>query len=656
MDAYIVSLLKAWWGDAATRRERLLLRPPAADHRRPLALPRRCCDMLDGTVTGLLRHRARTRRSARRTARCSGWRWPSSTGSSSATSPRSRPRPFWYDSPEIESGELRTEEIGTEVFFLPAAAHTEKDGSFTNTQRLLQWHHKARRAAGRLPLRAVVLLPPRPDASASKLAGSTDPRDRPLLDLTWDYPTRRQDRGARRRGGAARDQRLRTRDGSALSELHRAEGRRLDRLRLLDLLRASSPTASTRRRAASPARSRTGSRPSGAGRGRRTAASSTTAPRPTPTARRGPSARSYVWWDEDEQKWTGARRPGLRRRQAARLRPARRRGRPRTRLAATTRSSCRPTAAAGCSRPQGLVDGPLPTHYEPHESPFRNPLYDAATEPGAPASTGTDEPDGNPVDGAAGRRDVSRTCHDVPPDRAPHRRRDVALGAVPRRAAARDVLSRSAPSSRASAGSSTAAGRRSSTARAAIEARVLVTERIAPLHVDGRDGPPGRRCPTTGARAGSTTRRLRQRPVRARARPERAHPGGQGGDLRHPRRAGGRAGRALRSSSTSYRRRAGPTGSAREPGSGHGLRTATRGTRIGFFTDTTRLHRLQGLRGRVQGVEPRARGRPATAPGTRYDNTGGLGANTWRHVAFVEQRERAALDGDRAGRRRTSAG
>ena len=34
-------------------------------------------------------------------------------------------------------------EIPTEVFFMPAAAHTEKDGSFTNTQRLLQWHWQA---------------------------------------------------------------------------------------------------------------------------------------------------------------------------------------------------------------------------------------------------------------------------------------------------------------------------------------------------------------------------------------------------------------------------------------------------------------------------------------------------------------------------------
>src|SRR5690625_5740807 len=33
---------------------------------------------------------------------------------------------FWKDGPEIESGELRTEEIGTEMFFLPAANHTDR--------------------------------------------------------------------------------------------------------------------------------------------------------------------------------------------------------------------------------------------------------------------------------------------------------------------------------------------------------------------------------------------------------------------------------------------------------------------------------------------------------------------------------------------------
>ncbi len=94
---------------------------------------------------------------------------------------------FWKDGPEIETGEMRTEDIGTEVFFFPAANHAEKQGSFTNTQRLLQWHRKA--------------LDPPGDARSDlwfyfhlgrilkeKLADSTDERDRPLLDLVWDYP------------------------------------------------------------------------------------------------------------------------------------------------------------------------------------------------------------------------------------------------------------------------------------------------------------------------------------------------------------------------------------------------------------------------------------------------------------------------------------
>ncbi len=44
---------------------------------------------------------------------------------------------WWKNGPEIETGEMRTEDIDTEVFLLPAATHIEKAGSFTNTQRLL---------------------------------------------------------------------------------------------------------------------------------------------------------------------------------------------------------------------------------------------------------------------------------------------------------------------------------------------------------------------------------------------------------------------------------------------------------------------------------------------------------------------------------------
>jgi formate dehydrogenase iron-sulfur subunit len=40
-----------------------------------------------------------------------------------------------------------------------------------------------------------------------------------------------------------------------------------------------------------------------------------------------------------------------------------------------------------------------------------------------------------------------------------------------------------------------------------------------------------------------------------------------------------------------------------------------------------------------------------TLTGMSYDNTGGLSADTWRHVAFIEQPEPAAADGDSDGLR-----
>jgi formate dehydrogenase major subunit len=93
---------------------------------------------------------------------------------------------FWRIAPEIERGDVRTEDIGTEVFFFPAAAHTEKNGSFTNTQRLLQWHHKAVDPPGdcRSELDFIFTLG---QQLKTMHETSQDPKDRPLLDMTWDY-------------------------------------------------------------------------------------------------------------------------------------------------------------------------------------------------------------------------------------------------------------------------------------------------------------------------------------------------------------------------------------------------------------------------------------------------------------------------------------
>jgi formate dehydrogenase major subunit len=94
---------------------------------------------------------------------------------------------FWKDGPEVTEGEWKTEDIGTEVFFVPAATYAEKDGSFTNTQRLLQWHTKAIEPPGdcRSDLHFAYHLG---RILRSRVASSTDDRDRPLIDLTWDYP------------------------------------------------------------------------------------------------------------------------------------------------------------------------------------------------------------------------------------------------------------------------------------------------------------------------------------------------------------------------------------------------------------------------------------------------------------------------------------
>jgi formate dehydrogenase major subunit len=93
---------------------------------------------------------------------------------------------FWKDSPEVRSGEFRPEDIGTEVFLMPAATHVEKEGCFTNTERRVQWRDKA--------------LDPPVDCRSdlwlmhhlfkrvrADYADSTASRDWPIQNLTWDY-------------------------------------------------------------------------------------------------------------------------------------------------------------------------------------------------------------------------------------------------------------------------------------------------------------------------------------------------------------------------------------------------------------------------------------------------------------------------------------
>src|SRR5918999_279221 len=184
---YIVSLLKAWWGDAATEDNDYCydyLPHLTGDHSHMTTV----ADMADGMVKGYFvmgenptvgsMHGAFHREGLRRAE------WVVVRDFALTETAE-----FWRDAPEIARGEVRPEDIATEVFFFPAATHTEKDGTFTNTQRLLQWHHAAVDPPGdcRSELHFMYHLGRR---LKTLYAGSTDPRDRPVLDLTWAYPTK----------------------------------------------------------------------------------------------------------------------------------------------------------------------------------------------------------------------------------------------------------------------------------------------------------------------------------------------------------------------------------------------------------------------------------------------------------------------------------
>lgn len=88
----------------------------------------------------------------------------------------------WYADPDGPDPSL----VETEVFLLPAALGPEKRGSVTNTERLVQWHEPVIPAPGacRSDLWYVYQLGLR---LKQLYATSTRERDRPLRDLTWDY-------------------------------------------------------------------------------------------------------------------------------------------------------------------------------------------------------------------------------------------------------------------------------------------------------------------------------------------------------------------------------------------------------------------------------------------------------------------------------------
>ena len=376
---YMVSLLKAWWGDAATADSGFcydyLPRLTGSHSTYETVLLQ-----MDGTCTGYFLFgqnpavgSANTRMQRFGLANLDWLVVRDLVLIESAT--------FWKNAPEIETGEMRTEDIKTEVFFMPAAAHTEKDGSFTNTQRMLQWHHTAVEPAGdaRSDLWFMYHLGRRIRQKLAAAAGETvlgqaaeTDMDRPVLDLTWDYPTE----GAQEEPDA----------DAVLAEINGwdAEGKPLSAYTQLTSdgstscgcwiycgVRAGGVNQAARRK---PGREQNWVAPEWGWAwpaNRRMLYNRASADRDgKPWSER----KALVWWDADQGKWTGHDVPDFVPDRAPSYRPEE----GATGVAALSGIDpfiMQADGKAWLFAPAGLVDGPLPAHYEPQESPLPNLFY-----------------------------------------------------------------------------------------------------------------------------------------------------------------------------------------------------------------------------------------------------------------------------------------
>jgi formate dehydrogenase major subunit len=314
---------------------------------------------------------------------------------------------FWKDSPEVKSGQLKPQNIQTEVFFLPAAAVAEMDGSFTNTQRLVQWHERA--------------VDP-PDDARSDLwftyhlgqrlkklyAESQREQDRPILALVWNYVDPEANKAWRIKDEPSAERVLKEINGYTWLRGKPLAGKPLPSFADLkdDGTTACGAWIYTGVYAPTPehpeghnhAANRKGDSWVALGwafswpANRRlmyNRASADPAGEPWPKEARlaagltlpgGGAARGYVYWDAAKKQWVGLDVPDFVLKKAPST-PAKPDG-----VGVDYHDAASPFIMKADGKgwlyvPNGLVDGPLPTHYEPYESPVANAVYRQQSNP-----------------------------------------------------------------------------------------------------------------------------------------------------------------------------------------------------------------------------------------------------------------------------------
>jgi formate dehydrogenase major subunit len=316
---------------------------------------------------------------------------------------------------------VNPQDVNTEVIYMPTAVVAEKDGSFTNTQRLLQWHDKAVDPPG--DARSETWFMVHLGLKLRQLyASSTAERDQPLLRLTWDYPLE----GAGARGEAesagARHPQAPAAAGAIQEPRVESVDEEISGFTIADNKQVASFTelkedGSTAcgcwiysgvipEKGKNLARSRVRDKPGeytnhskwgwAWPNNRRILYNRASA---DPDGKPWSERKRLVWWEqsanEGKGKWAGYDVPDFEPTKA----PTQDRAEKGEGMEAISGADPFIMNADGRGwlyAPHGCQDGPLPTHYEPAESPVSNPLYPKVQS--NPCMLTFDRPD-NPYNG-----------------------------------------------------------------------------------------------------------------------------------------------------------------------------------------------------------------------------------------------------------------
>ena len=292
---------------------------------------------------------------------------------------------FWRNSPEIKSGELKTADIKTEMFFLPSACVPEMEGSFTNTQRLLQYHEKA--ADPPDDARSNIWFTYHLGRKLKELyKDSTKDRDWAIKNLLWNYEAEPAEVATWR----IKD------EPSAYKVLKEINGYTWSDNKPLPTFANLKEDGST----ACGAWIYTGVIPEeGKNNAARRKGDNWISPewgfawpanrhimynRASADLQGEPwsEKKKLIWWDANAGKWVSHAGEGID------FAPTKKPGSAGKDngigfdwLGGNDPFIMRPDGKAWLFAPFGLVDGPLPTHYEPYESPVHNIVYKQQSNP-----------------------------------------------------------------------------------------------------------------------------------------------------------------------------------------------------------------------------------------------------------------------------------